>query len=88
MRVSKNTAWKSFITPLVNEQQIACALLKEVSSTSKNSEKINAIISELEAISEPIRKDIHQSIKKVLRVTLGETTLNRNKIENWLKKKK
>lgn len=88
VRVSKNTAWKSFITPLVNEQQIACALLKEVSSTSKNSEKINAIISELEAISEPIRKDIHQSIKKVLRVTLGETTLNRNKIENWLKEEK
>ena len=46
---------------------------------------METIKNELNSIKEPIRKDIHTAVKKVLRLTKSETIDSRSKLSDWLR---
>lgn len=65
---AKNNAWLKFITPIKNQIQYASSLMEEIARYSNESEAIIQIHSELNALREPLRRDVLSSIKKVLRL--------------------
>jgi sensor domain CHASE-containing protein len=47
--------------------------------------QFHSIKTELNAIKEPIRREIHNAVKKVLRLTKTENSASRTKLTDWLR---
>lgn len=84
VREAKNTAWQAYQAPIKNEVATVTSWFEELSS-SENGALIQGIKSELNAIKEPIRKDVHVAVKKVLRLIKNEDSSSRQNLVNWLK---
>jgi pyruvate/2-oxoglutarate/acetoin dehydrogenase E1 component/TPP-dependent pyruvate/acetoin dehydrogenase alpha subunit len=66
-REAKQRAWENFIEPIRQQvQQTALLCNQVVMQATANGEQIAALVQKLTAIKEPIRKDIIQTIYKVL----------------------
>jgi pyruvate/2-oxoglutarate/acetoin dehydrogenase E1 component/TPP-dependent pyruvate/acetoin dehydrogenase alpha subunit len=66
---AKNEAWKKFLAPIKNQIKRTSDILDNVSANSKSNAAIQQIKNELNAKSDPLRRDVLSSIKKVLRLT-------------------
>jgi pyruvate/2-oxoglutarate/acetoin dehydrogenase E1 component/TPP-dependent pyruvate/acetoin dehydrogenase alpha subunit len=84
VRDAKNAAWTDYLTPIKSEVSEVSGLLDELSNGS-NSASINAIKAEINSIKEPFRRDIHNAVKKVLRLTKNEDSASRSKLADWLR---
>lgn len=84
VRVGKNNAWADYLKPIKNEVAEVTALFDELVSASANGDAISKIRNELNSIKEPIRKDVHTSVKKVLRLIKLENSGAREKLISWL----
>ncbi len=66
-REAKQRAWDNFITPIKNQiQQVTILSNQAVYEAGENAPAIAAIIKDLNAIKEPIRKDVMQALGKVV----------------------
>jgi 2-oxoisovalerate dehydrogenase E1 component len=81
---AKNAAWKDYITPILLQKQEVMDLLDAIALESANKEKITTVKNELAAIKEPIRKELYNVVKKVLRLTRTEHSSARTELNNWL----
>ncbi len=64
---AKKTAWTNFLTPIQMQIANTTNLMKEmIAEGNAHSETINAIVNELNAIREPLRRDVMKSIARVL----------------------
>lgn len=84
VRDAKKNAWNTFLRPIKKEQLEIVTILKQVAAKSANRVFISKLTSDLEAITEPTRKDILSTSRKVLRLTLGENTNEKNTLANWV----
>ncbi|MBI1836270.1 MAG: transketolase [Flavobacteriia bacterium] len=84
VRDQKNAAWKAFSDSIKIDLNAALDLLKAVSNESGNAVFINKEIESLEKAMEPIRKDILNTSRKVLRMVRGENSPARTALSNWI----
>jgi len=77
---AKNRAWKEYLDEIKQEQATALELLQKVSASSTELSAIANITDELEAIKEPLRRDIASAVKRVLRITRNEKTAERQEL--------
>src|SRR5690554_6616924 len=68
----KKAAWSAYLNPIKEERNQLVSILVSVASNSVNKSFIEQQISDLNAIKEPIRKDILSTARKVLRKVIGE----------------
>ncbi|MBS1637479.1 MAG: transketolase [Bacteroidetes bacterium] len=83
VRDAKNAAWTAYLNPIKQEVTEVSALFDELAGGDKGA-FITPIKNELNSLKEPIRKDVHVAVKKVLRLTKGETSAARENLVNWL----
>lgn len=81
---AKNKAWNDYLNPILNERKIVSEFFDEITEHSAYKEEILSIKKELLSIQEPIRKDIHHAVKKVLRLVKHETSAAKNKLSQWI----
>ena len=81
---AQKAAWANYLSPIKSEVAEVSSLLEEFAG-SVNDAAITSIKTELNGIKEPIRKDIHIAVKKVLRLTKDENSASRNKLADWLR---
>ncbi len=84
VREAQKAAWADYLLPIKTEVNEVCSLLDDLSS-AEHSVAINAIKTELNSIKEPIRREIHNAVKKVLRLTKNENSSTRAKLTDWLR---
>lgn len=78
-RKAKQAAWDTFIAPIMQDVQQATTLCNQlVYEAGDNALKISKLVRDLNAIKEPIRKDILQTINKVLRLADGNSQAARS----------
>lgn len=77
---AKNAAWKDYLEPIKNEISEVVSILDEIGG-----DDVLAAKKELQSIKEPIRKDIHSTVKQVLRLTINENSPARQKLVDWLR---
>lgn len=87
IRTEKTIAWKEFTASIQGEINESIELMKAVAAESPNKAFIEKEVSSLENAFEPIRKDIYNTVKRVLRLVAGENTSSRTNLINWLKVK-
>ena len=84
VRDNKNAAWKSYSDEIKLDLVKAISLIKSVAHESPNGVFINKEAEALEKAMEPIRKDIFNSARKVLRMVREEKTASRMALAHWI----
>ncbi|WP_412984581.1 thiamine pyrophosphate-dependent enzyme [Pontimicrobium sp. IMCC45349] len=84
VREGKKAAWNAFITPIKEEQQQLISLLNKVASSSSNKVFINKLTNDLQAIDEPLRKDIASTARKTLRYIAFENSNEKQQLISWI----
>lgn len=82
---AKKNAWASLSKGIKSELSDAVSHMEKLAATSTNKVFIEVAINKLRQISEPERKDIESTIKKVLRYVKAENSNERNQLLAWLK---
>lgn len=73
-RTAKQRAWDAFLAPIKAQIQQATSLCNQVVfDGGTNAQAIAAAVQELNAIKEPIRKDVMQTVRKVLALCTGNS---------------
>jgi pyruvate/2-oxoglutarate/acetoin dehydrogenase E1 component/TPP-dependent pyruvate/acetoin dehydrogenase alpha subunit len=80
----KKAAWADFTAFLKADLDNILPLLVEVAATSANKAFIEKEITELTKIKDPIRKEIFNTVRKILRITRGEISPAKNALKTWL----
>jgi pyruvate/2-oxoglutarate/acetoin dehydrogenase E1 component/TPP-dependent pyruvate/acetoin dehydrogenase alpha subunit len=71
-RMAKQYAWESFLSPIKEQLQQASRLCSQVVyEAGENAQAIAAIVQQLNAIKEPIRKDVMQAVRKAIALCPG-----------------
>lgn len=84
VREGKAAAWKAFIAPQKAEQAEVLTLLENLMSVSSNKNFIAKLKTDLEAIKEPIRKEILSTARKALRYVVNENNAAKESLTNWI----
>ncbi|RLD28265.1 MAG: transketolase [Bacteroidetes bacterium] len=84
VRESKKTAWNNFIAPMHKDRKEINSLLQNVADKSSNKSFIIKIVNDLNAIEEPIRKDILSSARKVLRYIAFDASAEKEELQKWI----
>lgn len=83
VREAKNEAWKEYLEVIKTELNEATDLILQLASNSAYSENLTKLVNDLKAIPEPLRKDVISSVRKTLRTTRNENSVQRNKLIDW-----
>jgi pyruvate/2-oxoglutarate/acetoin dehydrogenase E1 component/TPP-dependent pyruvate/acetoin dehydrogenase alpha subunit len=67
VKTARDKAWKNFQDPIHQERELLIRTVKTTHCPCKKQQRIDAIIEDLQKITEPIRKDVISSGKKILR---------------------
>lgn len=84
VREGKKAAWTAFLNPILEERKEVSKILTQVAETSANKVFIEKLINDLSAISEPGRKDILSTARKVLRYVVNEDSSAKTTLINWI----
>lgn len=80
----KRAAWDAYLNPVKAERDEVAGLLEQIASASSNTSLIEPMVVALKSNSEPIRKDILSTAKKVLRITRLEQIPAKKQLSAWL----
>ena len=84
VREGKLNAWKKFSEPIQNEKQEALKLMKSAAVTASQRVFIYKMISQLETINEPLRKDILSTARNILKHLIHENTAAKDTLVEWV----
>ncbi len=84
VRKGKTTAWNAYISEIKSEQEEALQLLQAVENKSANKNFISPLVLTLSEKEEPIRKDILEVSRKVLRYLTKENFAEKLTLQNWV----
>lgn len=82
---AKRNAWNDFINEVKTEVNQACSLLDKMAQKSANKSFILKLKSDLEAIAEPIRKDVLSASRKALRYVRDENFTEKTELQKFIK---
>ena len=86
-RDAKTNAWKSFLEPIKQEHKEAVDLISAMGAESKNSAFINKIKDALAGSTDPLRKEIYESVRKSIRYARNEKLASKTALVSWLNKR-
>ncbi len=81
---AKRKAWEAFITPIKKDVALVSGMLGELSNECTLGKEISIVKQELEAIREPMHRDVVSSVRKALRLANVESAPSKNKLRSWL----
>ena len=84
VREGKSAAWKAFLAPQVQEQKEALTLINNAAEKSPNKIFINKVTESLSTEKEPFRRDIIGAARKSLRYLIGENTVEKKQLQDWI----
>ena len=84
VREGKKAAWNAYINPILAERKEALGYLERLVSSSPNGVFINKLKNDLEAIDEPLRRDVLSAMRKALRYVVSESTPEKMALQQWI----
>ncbi|MEI7983192.1 MAG: thiamine pyrophosphate-dependent enzyme, partial [Bacteroidota bacterium] len=66
-KAARDRAWKAYQAPFLAERERLIGVVKTTHCPCKKQDRIDKIVADLEAIGEPIRRDIISAAKKIMR---------------------
>ncbi len=81
---AKKLAWNAFLNPIIEEQKSLVELLEKIAPTSKNSDKILKLKTNLSSIKSPLKKEILSTARKALRLVINDNC--KPELSTWITK--
>lgn len=88
VKEGKRAAWSAFRDEMKKELREVEKLLSRLAEQSDQRGEIQSFIKQMKAPMVPIRRDIVEAARKVLRVTRGQQSDARDEVVNWLQTSK
>ncbi|MFT5336363.1 MAG: 2-oxoisovalerate dehydrogenase E1 component [Sphingobacteriales bacterium] len=85
VRAEQKEAWSAYTSEIIAEQGDAVVALESLASTSPSKSFIEKEITTLKNSIDPIRKDIFSAIRKAIRITRNEKSVERDALISWYK---
>lgn len=86
VREAKNNAWKAFSDTINKDLKEVVQILKSLASESPNGVFVSKEAETLEKAFEPIRKDVLNTARKVLRMVRDENSASKKALSAWIQK--
>jgi pyruvate/2-oxoglutarate/acetoin dehydrogenase E1 component/TPP-dependent pyruvate/acetoin dehydrogenase alpha subunit len=83
VRQAKTKAWSTFFNPIQESKKHVLTLMKTVAASSSKKVFIDRVITELENEDEALQREITQTVRKVIRLSLNENTAERQQLLAW-----
>ena len=80
----KRAAWTAYLNPIKAEKDEVVGLIEQIVSASSNAAFVEPLIASLKGNTEPIRKDIISTAKKVMRAVRMEDIPAKQQLSAWL----
>jgi len=80
----KRAAWTAYLNPIKAEKDEVVGLIEQIVSASSNAAFIEPLVASLKGNTEPIRKDIISTAKKVMRAVRMEDIPAKQQLSVWL----
>ncbi|WP_179008368.1 alpha-ketoacid dehydrogenase subunit alpha/beta [Winogradskyella forsetii] len=84
VRAAKKAAWTAFHNPILSERKEALNLLEKLAASSSNGVFIKKFKNDLEALDEPVRRDILSATRRALRYVVSESSSEKLALQNWI----
>ncbi|WP_111708019.1 alpha-ketoacid dehydrogenase subunit alpha/beta [Lutibacter citreus] len=81
---ARREAWNAFLTPITDQKFRLKILLDNLANKSSNKVFINKLISQLDKIIEPTRKDLLSTARKVIVYVRNENFVEKTHLQNWI----
>ena len=78
---AKTAAWKEYLEPIKKEIAEVCDLLDAMGG-----DQVLQLKKELQSLKEPIRRDVHSTVKAVLRISHSDNSSARGQLVQWLER--
>jgi len=83
VRNEQKAAWAAFRASVDQDLHTALGLIGRMVDASSGNAEIEAVRSQLAQALEPIRKDIFEAVRKILRITRGTQNTDRKALIDW-----
>lgn len=80
----RKIAWSNFLAPMLKDCNELIPLLQNVAEKTANKAFVVKIISDLNTIEEPIRKDILTAARKTLRYIIFDNCVEKEQLQKWI----
>jgi TPP-dependent pyruvate/acetoin dehydrogenase alpha subunit len=87
VRQEQKEAWKNFTNPIKKELSEAVELINKLAANSDNKAFVEKVGKELKSAMDPIRKDVFNAVRKVIRLTRKEELAEKETLIAWLQKR-
>ncbi len=87
-REAKNKAWADFNNPIKTELGAAIVMIDAIAKVSLNAAFITKVKEELQAVIDPVRREIIEHSKRVLRIVRNENIPAKEALINYLRQSK
>ena len=84
VKEGKKAAWEAYSKPIKAEQKEAVSLMTAMAEVSPNEVFITKLITDLNEINEPIRKDVLSASRSSLRYVVGENSPEKKALTQWI----
>jgi len=84
VRVERRAAWEAYLAPIKSDLNDASSLLDRMATESENGAFITKLKNDLLAKMDPIRKDIHSTVRLALRYMRSENGSGKQEAIQWL----
>lgn len=81
---AKRAAWNAFLNPIKEEKTALLTLLNNLATKSINKAFISKLITDLNAVYEPLRKDILSTARKAIVYVRNENLIEKTQLQNWI----
>lgn len=85
VKEAQKAAWSTFVSEMKKESKEVSGLLNQLSSQSRNKERLLEVMQEMKAPKVPLRRHIISAVKQALRLVRMEKSEAKQKLISWLK---
>ena len=85
---ARKHAWSKYYNPIKDEIKEALALIDSLADTAANGEGVHAAREQLSSAIDPLRRDYFAAVKRVLYVTAGSDSPERQTLAAWIAEQK
>ncbi len=84
VRQAKTSAWKAFLAPIREERENALKHIRATAEAGTQKAFVNKVADDLEAMMDPIRRDIHHAVRRALWLSRGGHSSAREGLKTFL----
>jgi pyruvate/2-oxoglutarate/acetoin dehydrogenase E1 component/TPP-dependent pyruvate/acetoin dehydrogenase alpha subunit len=84
VREGKNNAWAAYLEPHKVEKSELVRVLQNLAQSTVNSAEIKNIITSLEQVKEPFRRDLLSGARRALRLVIGIDSPEKIALQTWI----